>query len=524
MGDTCSNGPKGAFRVSNDLFEIVANYTYDWESWFLPDGRVRWINPGVERMTGYSVDECLALADYPLGIVHPEDRDGVKSLLRSALTGTSGNDVEFRICHKGGRIGWAAVSWQPMIGGDGERLGVRTSVRDISWRKSAEVALRVAKADAERADRAKSRFLAAASHDLRQPLQAVGMFVAALARSPLDKASRGILDSIRDCLDASSELLEDLVDISRLDAGVVVPDFTDVAVADIFELLEKSFQREAEAGKTELRFVPRSLFVQADHSMLVRILQNLVSNALRYTEQGRVLVGCRTRDGAAIFEVWDNGIGIAPEEREHIFEEFYQVDNPARDRKRGAGLGLAIVRRQAALMGTSITVRSQPGKGSVFSIALRLSDCQESETRPEPLFPAPTIKGRTIAVIDDEQLQLTALQSFLGVCEAEVIAARSASEMLSKLEDAETPPELVVADYRLDSNMTGVAAISAVRFKIGRSIPAILVTGDTEPKRIAEAEASGCRLLHKPVDPASLATAIAQLLAEDGSRPDAVWP
>src|SRR5690606_26043028 len=212
-----------------------------------------------------------------------------------------------------GRIEWAAEPWQLISGGDGERLGVRTSVRDISWRKSADVALRVAKADGERADRAKSRFLAAASHDLRQPLQAVGMFVAALARSPLDEACRGILDSIRDCLDASSELLEDLVDISRLDAGVVVPEFTDVAVADIFELLEKSFQREAAAGKTELRFVPRSLFVQADHSMLVRILQNLVSNALRYTEQGRVLVGCRTRDGAAILEVWDNGIGIAPE-------------------------------------------------------------------------------------------------------------------------------------------------------------------------------------------------------------------
>jgi len=497
--------------LSSDLFEIVANYTYDWESWFLPDGRVRWINPAVERMTGFTVDECFAMADYPLGIVHADDRRAVDILIQSALSGTSGNDVEFRINRKDGVIGWAAVSWQPMTGVDGKQLGIRTSVRDISWRKSAEEALRQAKAEAERADRAKSRFLAAASHDLRQPLQAIGMYVAALAGRPLDEASHEILADVRQCLAASGEMLEDLVDISRLDAGVVVPALADVAIADLFELLETSFQSEAEARKIDLRLIPRSLFVRADPVILSRIMQNLVSNALRYTEQGRVLVGCRTRDGAAVLEVWDTGIGIRPEDRARIFEEFYQVDNPARDRRRGIGLGLAIVRRQAALLGAPLAVRSTPGKGSVFSVTLPLTDSHEvapsAADGSEPDF-----EGRTIAIIDDEPLQLNALQSFLRLRQARVIAGRSIIEILTQLEAADVPPELIIADYRLEAGMTGAAAIAAVRFRIGKPIPGILITGDTEPQRIAEAEASGCRLLHKPVDPGKLARTIDQML------------
>lgn len=497
--------------MSNDFFETVANYTYDWESWFLPNGRVRWINPAVERMTGFSVDDCLAMPDYPLEIVHPGDRDGVRSLLRSALRGTSGNDVEFRMVCKNGRVGWAAVSWQTMIGADGKPLGVRTSVRDISWRKTTEDALRQAKADAERADKAKSRFLAAASHDLRQPLQAISMYVAALGRHPLDDASKEILTDIRTCLDASNELLEDLVDISRLDAGVVIPEFTDVAIADLFELLEKNFQREAEEQKIDLRFVPRSVFVRADPVLLGRILQNLVANALRYVEQGRVLVGCRIRDGVAILEVWDNGIGIAAEEHEKIFEEFYQVGNPARDRRRGAGLGLAIVRRKAALMHAPIAIRSKPGKGSVFSITLPLAHAEQTRPQTSPTETEPLLDGRTIAILDDEPHQLNALQSFLDLCHVRVIAAQSIGEILTKLETT-APPDLIIADYRLESDVTGAEAIAAVRRKIGRSIPGLLMTGDTEPQRISEAKASGCRLLHKPVDPADLAQTIHRML------------
>lgn len=502
--------------MSTDLFEIVANYTYDWESWFLPDGQVRWVNPAVDRMTGFSVDACLTMPDYPLEIVHPEDRDAVRALLKSALEGTSGNDVEFRIQRRDGQVGWAAVSWQPMIGPDGERLGVRTSIRDISWRKSAEDALRLAKVDAEKADRAKSRFLAAASHDLRQPLQAVSMYVSALARREADEASQEILADIRTCLDAGNELLEDLVDISRLDAGVVVPEFSDVAIADLFEMLEKSFQREAQDRRLDLRFVPRSIFVRADHAILARILQNLLANALRYTERGRVLVGCKVRGDAAIVEVWDSGIGIAPEYQDKIFEEFYQLDNPARDRRRGAGLGLAIVRRKAALMGAPIALRSEPGKGSVFSITLPIAQGNQAfkVIREDGQL---DLTGCTIAVIDDEPHQLNALETLLRACGGQVIAANTIDGLVNRVAASQVPPELAIADYRLQAGARGSDAIAAVRFKVNRTIPGILVTGDTDPERIAEAEASGCRLIHKPVDGASLVRTINQLLGKVSS-------
>ncbi len=500
--------------MRSDLFEVVANYTYDWESWFLPDGRVRWINPAVERMTGFTVEECLAMADYPLEIVHAEDRPALRNLLKSALRGTSGNDVEFRICRQDGETGWAAVSWQPMRGSNGKRLGIRTSVRDISWRKNAEEALRLAKADAERANQTKSRFLAAASHDLRQPMQAISMYVAALSSRALDAASQEILDDIRLCLVSGNELLEDLVDISRLDAGVVIPEFASVAIADLFELMEKSFQREAEERKIDLRFVLCSLFVRSDPIILGRILQNLVSNALRYTRKGRILVGCRRRGGMLILEVRDTGIGIPPDETERIFEEFYQIDNAARDGRRGVGLGLAIVRRQSALLGASVSVRSNPGKGSSFAITLPLADGRDAAPVPATRGSDLDLKGRAIAVLDDEPRQLRALQRFLSVRNAHVIPARSISEILTKLDDASPQPDLIITDYRLEAGSTGAAAISAVRSKIGRSVPAIILTGDTEPRRIAEAEASGFRLLHKPVDPEGLIETIAQMLAE----------
>lgn len=233
------------------------------------------------------------------------------------------------------------------------------------------------------------------------------------------------LPDIRLCLAASNELLEDLVDISRLDAGVTVPAVGEVAVADLFEKLETGFRAEAEARKLDLRLVPASLFVRADPAMLHRILQNLVANALRYTPSGRVLVGCRRRGKAVAIEVWDTGIGIAAGETERIFEEFYQVDNAERDRRRGAGLGLAIVRRLAALMGAEVTVGSRPGRGSVFALTLPLADSCRPHPVAAPAGRAQDFTGLTIAILDDEPMQLTALRSFLTGRRASVIAATS---------------------------------------------------------------------------------------------------
>lgn len=504
----------------DDIFSAVADYTYDWETWFLPNGQVRWINRAVERITGYGVEECLDLPDYPLPLVHEEDRARLSRLLGQAMGGSSGNDVEFRVLRKDGSTGWAAVSWQPMTR-DGVVIGVRTSMRDISQRKRAEDALRAAKAEAERANLAKSRVLAAVSHDLRQPLQAISMNVAALRHHLPDERASGILEDIRLCIAAGNELLEDLLDVTRLDAGAVVPHPANIALADIFERVETSFAAEAEERRIELRIMSSSQFVHCDPGMLTRILQNLVANALRYTPAGRVLVGCRRRGNTIRVEVWDTGIGLAPEQFEHIFEEFYQVGNEQRDRRRGAGLGLAIVRRTAALMGASVSVRSREGKGSVFSVTLPLAgkpDRQAPKTSENA--PPQNIAGLAIAVIDDEVLQLDALNRLLTSRGATVLTAHSAGEVLNRMGDKEGfLPQVVVADYRLENGATGLEAIVAIRDAAGRRIPALLLTGEMDAPRAGDGESQADRLLRKPVEADVLCETLAGLSSASSRAP-----
>jgi len=353
------------------LFEAIANYTYDWESWMGPDGRPRWINPAVERISGYTVAECLVMPDYPLPLVHEEDRPAIARHLATAASGESGNDVAFRILHKSGTIVWAAVSWQTLRDESGRSLGYRTSVRDISQRKQAEDALRRAHAETERASRAKSRFLAAASHDLRQPLQAINLLVAALRSTATDPDSAEIVRSIEDSLQATNELLDALLDVSRLEAGALQPRPRPVYVGDLLDRLAPEFAAAAREKGIELRVVASSAAIRSDPPLLDRILRNLVANAIRYTERGRVLIGCRRRADGVRIEVWDTGIGIPADKLEAIFEEFYQLGNPERDRTRGLGLGLAIVDRVAKLLGHAVEVRSQPGKGSMFAVRCR---------------------------------------------------------------------------------------------------------------------------------------------------------
>ncbi len=501
-----------------NLFETIANYTYDWETWFAADGSVKWINPAVERMTGYSVAECLAMPEYPVSLIHPGDRANIADILSSALAGTSGNDVEFRFRLKSGATGWAAVSWQQVRDNTGRNIGARTSMRDITERKRTEEALKAAMREAERANRAKSRFLAAVSHDMRQPLQAISMYLGALRYGrPADNQGE-ILRDIRLCLDGCNELLDDITDISRLDAGVVVPEFSDFAVADLLEHIETSFR--AQAGEKGLAFtvMESSLFIRADQRMLARIVQNLVSNAIRHTEKGRVLVGCRRHNGEAELQVWDTGPGIPEDQREAIFEEFYQIGNEQRDRRLGFGLGLAIVRRQAALMGLPVGFSSKLGKGSVFWVRAPIT-AHPSQPVARPRDATAEVRplaGLKVLVIDDEPVQLNAARFFLEG-QGALVEARPETAQALRCVAQGFRPDVILADYRLGDGITGATAIEMLRSSLGFRVPAIIVTGDTEPQRIADAEASGCLLLHKPVAPGALTQAIvdhAEKLAE----------
>lgn len=357
-------------QIPDRLFETVANYTYDWESWLSPAGRLLWVNPAVERMTGYGVAECLAMSDYPMPLIDPCDRPAMATHLAAAARGESGNDVEFRILRKDGAPLWGAISWQPLRGEGGEPLGFRTSVRDITLRKQAEEQQRQARAAAERAHLALSKFLAAATHDLRQPIQAAGLFTASLHRQAEDEETRKLARNIRQCLAATQELLDSLLDISRLDAQALQPEVHAVPLADLFERLELEFSGPAAEAGLRLTFVSSSVFVAADPMLLHRILQNFLANALRYTEAGGVVVGARRSGGAARIAVVDSGIGIAAEDLPRIFQEFTQLDG--RDRDGGMGLGLAIVERMAQLLDAGVGVRSTPGRGSAFWVELPL--------------------------------------------------------------------------------------------------------------------------------------------------------
>lgn len=491
------------------LFETIANYTYDWESWLGVEGELLWINPAVERMTGYSQEECLELSDYPLPLVHSEDRERIAGLLAAARAGGSGNDVAFRIARKDGGIGWGAISWQPIHDEAGAPIGVRTSVRDITERKQAEDAVTDALAEAERANLAKSKFLAAASHDLRQPLQAASWFLAAIEREK--GSARGeLLASLRQCLDSTEDLLASLLDISRLDAGVVQPEIVSFAAADLLEAVQLDFAAAAAEKDIELRVVLSSAFLRSDVILLRRIVENLVANALRYTRHGKVLLGARRRSGKLLIEVWDSGIGIPPDKQELIFEEFYQVDNSERDRTRGLGLGLSIVRRLARLLDHEITLRSEPGRGSVFSLAVPLSE--EVAEGVEPLAAAPALSDRTIAVLEDDETQAMGLDALLGSYGCKVVTGATAARVGERLLSRELLPDVIVADYRLRNGQTGVEEIERLRRLLRHKPPAILLTGDTEPARLSEVRASGMPLLHKPIRAEALLQALSEAL------------
>lgn len=500
--------PRDSGAVTDHLFESIANSTYDWESWIGRDGRALWINPAVERMTGHTVAECLAMSDYPLALVHPDDRTDFAACVRAAADGTSGNDHEFRVLHRDGRTLWGAVSWQPIRDDDGHPLGFRTSIRDITDRKAVEQQLRDAWMQADRANRSKATFLASASHDLRQPLQAATLFVEALDQRVTDPGATAIVESVRNCLASAGELLDALLDISRLEAGVLQPQYRVFALIDLLEHVHTDLEPIAAQEGVDIRIVPTSVFVESDPVLLGRVVRNLIANAIRYRRRGRVVAGVRRHGGSLRIEVWDNGVGIAETALEHIYEEFYQLDNPHRDRTRGLGLGLAVVARLASVMGLGHGVRSWPGRGSMFWIEVRPAPATAALTWAPVEHESPRLDGALIAAIDDDPVQLEALGAFLARTGAELVAAADVDTLVQRL--GQRSVDVLVIDYRLGNGVSGIDVIGDLRTRLGCRVPALLLTGDTEPTRLAEADRSGMRLLHKPVAPRRLLAALAE--------------
>ena len=361
---------------------------------------------------------------------------------------------------------------------------------------------------AERASLAKSQFFAAASHDLRQPMQALGLYAASLREGKRDHEDARKIDQILSSVDALESLFDELLDISKLDAGYVEPSLSHFAARSLFDRLEAAYAPIARKNRLELKLQATDAVLHSDPVLLERVLGNLLSNGLRYTEAGSVTVAC---DARGVITVEDTGIGIPASEQDKVFDEFYQLENPERDRRKGLGLGLATVRRITALLGTPLALQSEVGRGTRFTLQVPAGDPALVAARPAALRATEldALAGRRVLVIEDEASVREGLVELLRDWRCEVTAASSAREALAALDGA---PEVIVADYRLREGDNGIGAIGALRERFGKRLPAILVTGDTAPEIFAAARANVLPLLTKPVRAARLRAALTHLL------------
>jgi signal transduction histidine kinase/ActR/RegA family two-component response regulator len=356
---------------------------------------------------------------------------------------------------------------------------------------------------AEQASAAKSKFLAAASHDLRQPLHALGLFVAALRERVTHAEAGPLLGNIDRSVAALGELLDALLDLSRLDAGVVEPQVLDVNLAPLLGQLAREYEPQARARALSFHCRGTEVVAQTDPVLLETILRNLISNALRYTEKGGVGIECRREGDRVRIEISDTGIGIAPEHHRDIFREFFQLQNPERDRAKGLGLGLAIVDRLNSILGYRLELHSSPGEGTAFTLSLPAGDPTRAQEAIEPAVQNMLAQHAPIKilVIDDEVAVRRAMRALLENWGYRVVVAASLEEALGALRRA---PDAIIADYGLQKEQTGIAAVHAIRRRFRKDIPALIVTGDTAAERIAEIKESDLALLYKPVAPGKL--------------------
>lgn len=368
------------------------------------------------------------------------------------------------------------------------------------------------KEKAEQASTAKTRFLAAASHDLRQPVQALNWFIGALRQQLTDAQSLHICQLMRDSITALNELLETLLDISKLDAGVIAVAKEPVPVDSLLKRLDNEFRAPLEARGIELHIRPCNAWVETDPNLLTMLLRNLLSNAAKYTDKGRILFGCRRRGDKLAIQVWDSGIGIPAAELNKIFQEFYQVGDRTREKRQGLGLGLAIVERVARLLGHRLNVRSAVGKGSMFEIMVPLTQSSQGSSLGEESASG-SGSDVLVTVIEDEADILEGIKYLLEGFGYRVIGATSAAALLVSLAKYREKPDIIIADYRLGGDATGHDAIRQIRERYSLSIPAIMITGDTTPNRLHEAGDGNAKLLHKPIDADKLLFTIEKSLA-----------
>ncbi len=427
-------------------------------------------------------------------------------------------------------VGWILVDRfvRALNGAERARAGLERRVDEKSAQLLRQLErTREARDAAEAANRAKSRFLAAASHDLRQPLHALGLFAAKLRSHVGDEEGVRVADRIGRSVESLEGLLSSLLDISKLDAGAIEVRPQAVALDALFQRLGDVWAPQALERGLKLAIVPTRLAVRTDPLLLERVLGNLLDNAIKVTTRGGVVVGARRRADRVVIEVHDSGPGIAEAERERIFEEFYQLDNPARDRAKGLGLGLAIVRRLATLLGHTIELGSVPGRGTTFRVvAERVAAPEPAPAESALAIPgrSTTLTGRRVLVVEDDEAVRAGLVALLRDwgCRVEAATDAGAARALARtIRDPGSRPEALIVDYRLPDGFDGLAAIDDIRRVIGAPVPALVVSGASSPEDIGRIKASAIPWLSKPVAPARLRAALAFVLGEGGRAPEA---
>lgn len=482
-------------------------------------GNIAIVNVQAELMFGYARDELIGrpiemLLPSSVRQAHVRHRSSYMEEPRLRPMG-DGQDL-LGLCKDGSELP-VEISLSPVS--DGGRRYVSSVIRDVTRRRQMESDIIAARQSAERANKANSAFLAAASHDLRQPVQALSLLNGALRRTVKNERALQMIENQEASLIAMTNLLNSLLDISRLDAGAVTPEIEDFPIQRLIDRLSAEFARQAQHKGLAFSSQSCGAVIRSDPNLLAEVITNLVSNAIRYTESGEVSIRCVESDGACRLQVADTGIGIEPDEMEAIFREFHQCRSPGASSE-GFGLGLAIVRRLTDLLDHRIDVESKSGKGSRFSLTIPTVARSHVETADDDAIDA-TIAASAdglIVLIEDDIHVANAWAVLLETEGYRVATAASAKEALSLIEHIAEIPVLVISDFHLQDGSTGVEAVNGIRSYYDQVIPAFIVSGDTS-KVVTEARPmANCTTMSKPVDTGRLLTA-ARHAVQSGNVP-----
>jgi PAS domain S-box-containing protein len=480
--------------------------TLDWD---VRIGLIR-LSQNATEILGLDPKQSLSSAEW-VRQIHPDDRSSVTARLNIAALDERSHSMTFRFLRPDGRGEvWLEQVAVTHFDSSGKPTRINGLTTDVTARKRFEEEISRAWKTAALADQAKTSFLSAASHDLRQPLQTLRFLQAALELHLPDGEGRNLVGGIARSLDTMSSILSSLLDVNRLEAGNLRPSKSDFAINEVFDSVAVDFLDSVADKGLRWRLVRSQLMVRSDKGMLAAMLRNLLSNAVRYTDRGTILLGCRRTGDKIRIEVWDSGIGISQDQLPHIFQEYYQGAHGAE--RGGFGLGLAIVRRMGKVLDHRIDVRSTPGRGTVFSIEVPRGDSNRDtiERAQTPRFEREDFRG-TILVVEDETSVRSSLRRLLKTRGMEAIVVATANDALARISRQEIRPDLLICDYNLRGSANGVDTVNALRAALGWNVPAIVMTGDIRSEVVDRVAAHGISVLIKPFSTDELLQHMAQL-------------